>query len=503
MNISTILDLVAGAAPDRVAVIDSQRRLSYDEVQNLSSAMAKQIKDQGVERVAWLATNSVLFPVAVFGAAKAGVPFVPMNYRLADDALAKQGERLGHAIVIADQPSAPRLAGVGALEITDRDDLLETLLAAPATHGDQEVPDPLGDTAAMWLFTSGTTGPPKISLLKHRNLSSYILGTVELCSAEEVEGILVSVPPYHVAGLASVLSSFFAARRMVYLENFDPSEWVATAARESITQAMVVPTMMQRILDEVPDGAATLPALRALSYGGGRMPRETIEAALDKLPQVAFTNAYGLTETSSTITLLGPDDHRAAHRSDDPVIARRIGSVGLPVPGLELRIITDDGAVAAPGERGEVCVRGPQVSGQYLGGVDRNDEDWFHTRDEGEVDQDGYLYLHGRIDDVIVRGGENISPGEIEDVLRTHPGVQDVVVIPESHPEWGEVPIAVIVPGTDDPSDSELFTLVRSALRSSRVPDRIERMSELPYNELGKIQRLRVREELAQRTNAL
>lgn len=493
MNIATILELVTSVAPDRTAVCDSGHRLSYAQVDELSTVLAADITRNSYERVSWLATNSVLFPAMVFACAKAGVPFVPLNYRLADTMLHRQAERLGRSLLVVDRPSGGRLAGVGNLTETDRDELLESALQRSGEAEGEPVPDIDGD-AALWLFTSGTTGPPKISVLQHSHLSSYILGTVDLCSADESEGILVSVPPYHIAGLASVLSSFFAGRRMVYLDSFDAQVWVEAAAREGITQAMVVPTMLERILAELPEGTDPLPALRHLSYGGGRMPREVILAALDRLPNVGFANAYGLTETSSTITVLGPEDHRTAFESSDPAVARRLQSVGKPVPGLELQIRTGDGSLAGVNERGEILVRGPQVSGQYLGQPGRSEQEWFATRDEGELDGDGYLYLHGRVDDVIVRGGENISPGEIEDVLLTHPGVRDVVVVPGTDQQWGEVPIAVIVTAPEaDPDNEDLTALVRSRLRSSRIPERYVRVPELPYNELGKVQRNQVK----------
>lgn len=504
MNISTILELVAGSVPDRVAVCDDEHRLTYEEIDSLSSRLAEQISSGGYERVSWLASNSVLFPALVFACAKAGVPFVPLNYRLADDMLSKQAIRLGRCLLVVDDAGSDRLTAVDDMTTVHRNDLLDAVRTRPSEESGREsaAPDPAGSTAAIWLFTSGTTGPPKISVLEHSHLSSYILSTVDLCSAGEDESILVSVPPYHIAGLASVLSSFFAARRMVYLDSFDAQNWVDTAAREKITQAMVVPTMMQRILDALPPEPEPLPGLRSLSYGGGRMPREVISAALERLPRVDFANAYGLTETSSTITLLGPDDHRAAVTSDDEAVARRLASVGKPVPGLELQIRTATGGVARPGQRGEIWVRGPQVSGQYLGQPDRAVDDWFRTRDEGELDEEGFLFLHGRVDDVIVRGGENISPGEIEDVLRTHVAVRDVVVVAEPHEQWGEAPVAVIVESASVESemgaaDEDLKALVRARLRSSRIPERIVRVPELPYSELGKIQRNAVKDQLA------
>lgn len=493
MNISTILELIASSVPNRVAVSDTTQQFTYAQVDAASSQLAQRITESRYEQVSWLATNSALFPIMVFACAKAGVPFVPLNYRLADEMLQRQGQRLGNALLIADPLSSGRLNGLENLEEVLTHELLTEISSDPTRHIASEVA--ITDPAAVWLFTSGTTGPPKISILQHDHLSSYILGTIELCSADKDESILVSVPPYHIAGLASVLSSFFAGRRMAYLENFDPAAWVKTAEQERITQAMVVPTMLERILQilEYPD-APKLKNFRNLSYGGGRMPLETIRKAMTMLPHIDYANAYGLTETSSTITILGPEDHREAFHSDDPLVSRRIGSVGKPVPGVELEVRTLSGELAAPGEVGEVYVRGPQISGQYLGQQARDADAWFATRDSGELDEEGFLYLHGRVDEVIVRGGENISPGEIEDVLRTHYGIIDVTVTSEPDAQWGEVPVALLVVDTTiNPTDEQLSALVRQRLRSSRIPARYVRVDALPYNELGKVIRQQVR----------
>ena len=224
------------------------------------------------------------------------------------------------------------------------------------------------------------------------------------------------------------------------------------------------------------------------------MPVDLIEEALRLLPEVGFTNAYGLTETSSTIALLGPEDHREALASQDPAVRARLGSVGKPLPNLELQIRGESGAVLGPGERGEIWVKGPQIAGEYRGRGATLVDGWFCTRDEGWLDADGYLFLLGRVDDVIVRGGENISPGEIEDVIRTDQAVADVAVVAGPDPEWGEVPVAFVVPHSGaDVDEARIKSLVRARLRSSRVPSRVVTVEELPYNETGKLMRNSVR----------
>ena len=310
----------------------------------------------------------------------------------------------------------------------------------------------------------------------------------------------MSVPPYHVAGIAAVLSSVYAGRRIVQLPSFSPEAWLETARRERVTNAFVVPTMLARIVEHLEGaGSADLPHLRALSYGGGKMPLPVIERAMRLFPNTNFTNAYGLTETSSTITLLGPEDHRAAAASADPAVRRRLTSVGRALPAVEIEIRDELGRALPPGERGEVFVRGEQVSGEYLGrGASTTPDGWFPTRDGGWLDADGYLFLEGRVDDVIVRGGENLSPGEIEDALRDHPAIQDACVVGVPDQEWGEAVAAAVVlrPG-QGASEAELKDWVKGRLRSSRVPARIEFRNELPYTETGKLLRRVVRAELA------
>jgi acyl-CoA synthetase (AMP-forming)/AMP-acid ligase II len=254
--------------------------------------------------------------------------------------------------------------------------------------------------------------------------------------------------------------------------------------------------MLSRILDVLEARGGTLPSLRALSYGGGRMPLPVIERALALLPHVGFANAYGLTETSSTISVLGPDDHWMAIHSDDPLARQRLGSVGRPLPGLEVEVRDPEGRALPPGQHGEIHVRGEQVSGEYAHRKVTDEQGWFATNDGGWMDEGGYLYVEGRLDDVIVRGGENISPGEIEDVLRAHPGVADVAVLGVRDDQWGETVAAVIVPREPAPSRDELAAWVRARLRSTKTPEIWAFREALPYNDTGKLVRRQLKAEL-------
>ena len=490
MSIAVLLDTVADVFPDRIAVIDDEGALTADALRAGARRLAARAVAEGAESIAYIGTNSAAVPMLLFAAAEAGVPFAPLNYRLADEQLRRQTARLGRALIVTDDTGAARIEGAFDGTILS---VAEARTPAPA-----EAALPGAAAVAVWLFTSGTTGEPKIVELRHENLTSYILGTVEMLSAPEEDAALVSVPPYHVAGIAAVLSSVFSGRKLVYLDAFGAAEWVQAVRDHAVSSAMVVPTMLQRILDILVETGERLPSLRALSYGGGRMPVELIRATVELLPHVGFTNAYGLTETSSTIALLGPEDHREALASEDPAVQARLGSVGKPIPTVELEIRGDDGARVGAGVEGDIWVRGPQIAGAYRGMDSHLVDGWFETKDRGMLDAGGYLFLSGRADDVIVRGGENISPGEIEDVLRAHPDVADAAVVAFPDDQWGEVPVAVVV--AEDGARIEaasLQVLVRGELRSSRVPAAVHVWPELPYNEMGKLLRKDIRSALA------
>ncbi len=494
MNISLLLQMAADAGAERTGLVCDGRRWTYGELLRAAQGAAATISATGRSHIALLDESSEAAPIALFGAALAGIPYVPLNYRLADADLAALLERIAPACIIGDVERVERLNPEAGHDCARREDFVASAEVSAATASGEEQE---GEGIAVQIFTSGTTAAPKAAILRHSNLLGYILGTVEFCAAAEDDAQLVCVPPYHIAGISALLSSIYAMRRIVMLPAFDPDKWLELVAAERVTNAFVVPTMLARIIERIDAGAtADLSSLQAIAYGGGRMPMELIERALHLFPNTNFTNAYGLTETSSTIALLGPQEHRQAHSSDDPSIRARLGSVGQPLPTVEIEIRDEDGQVLPTGQRGEVYVRGEQVSGEYRGRSALDADGWFPTRDAGWMDDGGYLFLTGRADDVIVRGGENISPGEIEDVLMAHPSVAEAVAVGVPSTEWGEaVGIAIVVrPGHETPGEEELRKLIRDRLRSSRVPEQIAVLGELPYNEMGKLLRRQVRE---------
>jgi acyl-CoA synthetase (AMP-forming)/AMP-acid ligase II len=501
MNLMMLLEMASSSFGDRVAVTSGERTLCYREIFDAAARAASLIAGAGVERVAMLDVNTPAVPIALFGSAWSGVPFAPLNYRLTADEVERLAEQIAPALLITDAERAPALEKLDGIRVLVRDDFLERVLADEAADEPDAGEWPMEpEDIAILLFTSGTTGSPKAAVLRHKHLVSYILGSVEFMGAAEDDAALISVPPYHIAGMAAIASSFYSGRRIVQLANFDAESWLDLASSQDVTNAFVVPTMLSRIVEALEQGGGQRPSrLRAISYGGGKMPQPVIERAMELFPEAGFTNAYGLTETSSTISVLTPEDHREALASEDSAVRRRLTSVGRPLPTLEVRICGEDGEPLGAGEKGEIFVRGEQVSGEYLGrGSLLSEDGWFPTRDGGSLDEEGYLFVDGRIDDVIVRGGENLSPGEIEDVLLAHESVADAAVVGIPDEQWGEgVGAAVVLEPGSRVSVDELQQWVRRHLRSSRVPQRIEFRDELPYNETGKLLRRRVRAELA------
>jgi len=495
VNVSLLLDMAADGFGDRVLVGSREAGISATRLRERASCAAARLRAAGATAVVYLAVNGPALPVALFAAARAGIPLVPLNYRLGRHQLDQLLAQHPGAWCIAD-PGHARAAAEAGLSCQSPADFLA------GSEGEAEVTDPPDTgTPAVLIYTSGTTSAPKGVVLRHHNLVSYVLGTVEFGSAADEDAALMSVPPYHISAISNVLTNVFAGRRFVTLEPFSPGAWVDLVRHQSITNAMVVPTMLARIMD-APELDLSLPSLRSLAYGGAKMPRRVIERALGQWPDVDFVNAYGLTETSSTICVLGPDEHRRCHQAADPAARSRLASVGKVVPGVELEIRDESGQLVPSGASGRIWVRGDQVSAEYAGqGTLVDPRGFFDTRDRGKLDAEGYLFIEGREDDTIIRGAENIAPAEIEEVLLGHPDVIDAAVVGVPDEEWGQRLEAVVVarPGALPVDGEALRGYVRGRLRGSKTPDRIECWPELPRTATGKLLRRDVVRGLTER----
>jgi acyl-CoA synthetase (AMP-forming)/AMP-acid ligase II len=486
MNLTTLLDMVAEGAGDRILVGTNDHGLSAADLRAAACRGAAVLTEAGSTSLLYLATSGSAFPVALFAAAVAGVPFVPINYRLGESQLRALVAAHPGAFAVADAQHTAAADPTAARRSTPREWLAETTTGVvPDLPASESAPD----STAVIIYTSGTTSTPKGVLLRHDNLVSYVIGTVEFGSAGVEDASLLCVPPYHIAAVSTVLTNLYAGRRLVFLDPFSPASWLGLVRTERITNAMVVPTMLARIMDD-PTVDRSVPSLATLAYGGAAMPPRVIERALREWPHVGFVNAYGLTETSSTVSVLGPDDHRAAFTATDPRVRARLRSAGRPIPGVEIEVRDADDAVAPVGVSGRIWIRGAQVSRAYAGTEPDRQDGWFDTRDRGRVDAEGFLFVEGRADDTIIRGAENIAPAEIEDVLLRQAGVADAVVVGVPDDEWGHRIEAVVTleRGAEIDPD-QLRESVRATLRTSKTPDRIEIWDELPRTASGKIRR--------------
>jgi acyl-CoA synthetase (AMP-forming)/AMP-acid ligase II len=315
------------------------------------------------------------------------------------------------------------------------------------------------------------------------------------------------VPLYHIAGVTLMMTSVFGGRRLVVLRQFEPTEWLETVQRERITHAFVVPTMLKRILDHPDFGRYTCTSLEVLAYGAAPMPLSVIRRAIAMFPPtVGFINAFGQTETTATVSMLLPEDHRL--EGSPPEVERklqRLLSIGRPLPDVEVRIVDAEGAEVAPGEIGEIIVHTPRLMKGYLSPSEATAQTmvngWLHTRDMGWMDADGYLYLAGRQDDLIIRGGENISPAEVEVVLQTHPAIEEAAVIGVPDVDWGEQVMAIIVRRADSPlTVEEVIDWCQQRLASYKRPAMVRFVRELPRNPLGKVLRKELRETYRQQS---
>jgi acyl-CoA synthetase (AMP-forming)/AMP-acid ligase II len=315
------------------------------------------------------------------------------------------------------------------------------------------------------------------------------------------ESTLLCAPLYHVAGFTSLLLGLFSGRRLVLIPQFDPDEWLASVAHERVTNAFLVPTMLKQVLDSPVFPRHDLGSLRRLSYGAAPMPVPLIRRAIERLPHVEFNNAYGQTETISTVTVLGPEDHRLTGEPDEIATkVRRLGSVGRPLPSVRIRIVDPEGNQVEAGVVGEVCVGisarlQPRQDTAAPGGEDAEGS-WLHTGDLGYVDEGGYLFLTGRQGDLIIRGGENIAPGEVESALEQNDEIEAVAVVGVPDEQWGESVAAFVVRRSGSTlAEADVVEFARERLASYKKPGLVFFVDELPLTATGKVSRRALREE--------
>jgi acyl-CoA synthetase (AMP-forming)/AMP-acid ligase II len=337
-------------------------------------------------------------------------------------------------------------------------------------------------------------------MLRYGDFTAYVTANVELADGTPRGAALLCAPLYHIAGATNMMTTLWTGRRLVVVPQFDAGQWLETVERERVTHAFVVPTMMQHLLNHPDLPTRDLTSLEVLSYGGAPMPFPVIRRAIERFPNgVGFVNAFGQTETTSTLTLLGPDDHRLGRSpEEDERTLKRLRSIGKPLPDVEVRIVDDEGKELGAGAVGEIHVRTPRAMKGYAGADSPFTADgWLPTRDLGWMDEDGYLYVAGRKDDMIIRGGENIAPAEVEAVIGSHPAVEEVAVLGAPDVEWGQRVAAFIVLRADATATADdIAAFCKDRLASFKKPEIIQFVPELPKNPMGKILRRELKTRL-------
>ena len=486
----------AQSTSSRLALICGNDRLTHAQLDTTVDAAADHLREAGLQvgaTVALLARNGTGFVVTVHAIARLGAVLMPLNVRLAPAELAWQLRDGGATHLLHDDSQRETITALrgeaSPLQIIP----LEALSSRLPSHVGARHASPLRTEDARFhlsnthslVYTSGTTGTPKGAILTYSNHLWSAVGSALNLGLHEDDRWLACLPLFHVGGLAILLRSVIYGITAIVHETFDPARVNAAIDEEGVTIVSVVANMLQRMLDE--RGDAPYPAtLRCVLLGGGPAPEPVLRRCARL--GVPVVQTYGLTETASQVATLAPED-----------ALRKLGSAGKPLFGAELRIETPDGRVLPPASEGEIVVRGPTVTPGYLNSPEASAQalrgGWLHTGDIGYLDAEGYLYVLDRRDDLIVSGGENVYPAEIEAVLQSHPDVAEAGIFGVPDERWGQTPIAAVVlrPGATATPET-LLTYCRERLAAYRTPSRIEFRADLPRNAAGKLMRGRLRE---------
>jgi acyl-CoA synthetase (AMP-forming)/AMP-acid ligase II len=516
VNTTDFLSIANAICPERDSIVFESKRWTYGQINERINRLANGLVKLGVgkgDRVGILHVNCNQYIECYFAAAKLGSIFVPLNFRAKADELAYMignaeiktlfvGSRYQDMI----KGMLPQLSSVKECISIDRGNgtSYEDLVDSPSSD---EVVSEIGDEEiTILMYTSGTTGRPKGVPLRHNAFVTYVLDNVDPASPEIEERNLFTVPLYHVAGIQAMLAAIYGGRTLVLMRQFEVKEWLETIEREQATRAMLIPTMLKRVIDDPEFSRYNLSSLKVLTYGAAPMPFEVIQKAIGVMPWVRFINAFGQTETASTITTLGPDDHRieGTQEEREKKLKRLTSSIGRPLADVEVKIVDEEGKPLPPLEVGEILARGPRVMTGYWRDEEKTaqvitSDGWLRTGDMGWMDEDGYIYLAGRADDMIIRGGENISPEEVEEVLRSHPKVEEAAVIGVPDQEWGQQPRAIVVlKKAEALTPEEMMEHCRSKLAGFKRPRSVVFVDALPRNPMGKVLRKKLREEYGQ-----
>lgn len=485
----------AADRPDRIAMREEDRVFTYAELEERTARVATALAEAGLEkgdRIAWIGKNSDLYFTLFFGAARAGIVMAPIGWRLSPTEW---------AFIVNDTKANIVFTGPGFDAVADQ-------LAGKLDHGPRIIGAdaaralidatpraafmPSGpDDAVLQLYTSGTTGHPKGAVLSNRNLFALRKNSADLdlpyTKWEDDEAVLVAMPCAHIGGTGLGIMALAAGLPGVILAEFNPEGVFDAVEQHGVTRFFIVPAALQMLLMHPRCASVDYSRLKYILYGAAPIPLELLRQCI-RMFGAEFIQAYGMTETTGTICMLPPEDH-------DPEGNERMRSAGKPLPGVEIRIVGADGRDVPTGEVGEVVTRSsnnmlgywnlPEATAKTM-----TDDGWIHTGDAGYMDADGYLYIHDRVKDMIISGGENVYPAEVESAIYGHPAVQEVAVIGVPDAKWGETVKAVCVPKPGMTIDeADVIAWARERIAAFKAPRSIDVIEALPRNASGKILR--------------
>lgn len=509
MRIHDWLDYIALQKPEREFATQGARTLTYADARKAANRLAHALRASGLrpgDRFAFLAKNCLEYSYLFFAGSKCGAVPVPLNYRLAAPELAYIVKDATAKLVIAqseyvsllesvrtDLGAVSAFVSIGATAAPGWKEYDSWVEACP----DSDLETATDDGADLYqMYTSGTTGRPKGAILTHRAVTANAQQLRIAIETGTEERVLIVAPLYHAAAALTLFGTVLSGSSLLIQEDFNPVEVVRALSEERITRTTLVPAMIQACLLMVPDIAARkYPDLKLIVYGASPIASETLRRAIEVFG-CDFAQGFGMTETTAVLTVLTRDDHRRA-MADRPEL---LLSAGRGLPGTEVRIVDENDNPLPPGTVGEIAGRGDQIMRGYWNLPEASAEalrgGWLHTGDAGRMDADGYVYIEDRVKDMIVSGGENIYPREVENVLFMHPAVADAAVIGVPDAKWGETVKAVVQlkPGAAATAE-EIIEFCRGKLAGYKLPRSADFVATIPRNASGKVLKRELREK--------
>jgi acyl-CoA synthetase (AMP-forming)/AMP-acid ligase II len=521
--ITEFLDLSAMLVPDRTAIAFEGKRYSYAELKERVNRLADSLSRLGLkkgERAAIVEVNCNEYVEACFATAKLGGIFVPLNFRIQQDELKYLLNKAEPKILFVGTRYVDMVSSVCSQLLSVKHFIViggkyEGMLSydeliASGSPEEKTFATMADEDTAILMFTAGTTGFPKGVPQDSNSYSTYVLANVDPPDMEAPpETNVLCMPLYHVAGMQALMAGIYGGRTIALMRQFEEKEWFETVQREKATRVMVVPTMLKRIVDYPDFDKYDLSSIKVVTYGAAACPYEVLKKAIECFPGRALINAFGGTETSSTIATLRAEDQiitgKETEAEREKKLRRLASSIGLPLEDVEIQVRDENGKELPARKIGEIVVRGPRIMKGYWKDEEKTKEaftpdGWYRTGDLGYKDEEGYIYLTGRGDDVIVRGGENIGPDEVESVLYSHPKVEEAAVIGVKDIEWGQQVRAIVrLKKGVTATEPEIIDFCRSRLAGFKRPTSVVFVKkELPKTATGKVLRRVLREKYGQ-----